>query len=267
MKTNLFFLSVFTLILLSGCNPFPKDDPYPEVPLLADLLKDQTKFKKVADMENLSEIIFLKDNRILLKPNDSKHPFKIIDNKNNVILAEKYDWDLPFYIDQQGDLYFNRKKYFYPNYKKQEEFKTIVFQDSLSQKSEELKNLNDTLRIKAIQEYEVNLLIVFGLAPCEYDIVYTERCDIFEVRNQTLIVRQAEHFKIDFLKSRKKIPKFNEDVLIGWNNGKMANPVYLAYHQINNIKFKCDDMTYPTIVNIAGKDHLYDANLGLYQIL
>ena len=255
------------MMSLFACNPFPKDDAHPDVPLLEDLLKDKSKFKKFVDMENLSDVIFLKDDRILLKPDHSNLPFKIINLKNELILEEKYDWDVPFYIDKQGDLYFNREKYDYPDYKKHENFKTIVFQDSLNRKSEEVKNLNDSLGLKVLKDYEIEILKPFGLAPCEYTIVHTERCDVFEVRNNALIVRQNERFKIDFLKPKNDIPKFDDDVLIAWHNGKLPNPVYLAYYQINNMKFKCDNMTYPKTVSIGGKMHIYTYGLGIYQIL
>ena len=255
------------MMSLFACNPFPKDDAHPDVPLLEDLLKDKSKFKKIVDMENLSDVIFLKDDRILLKPDHSNLPFKIINLKNELILEEKYDWDVPFYIDKQGDLYFNREKYDYPDYKKHENFKTIVFQDSLSQKSEEVKNLSDSVGLKTLKDYEIELLKPFGLAPCEYTIVNTERCDVFEVRNNALIVRQNERFKIDFLKPKNDIPKFDDDVLIAWHNGKLPNPVYLAYYQINNIKFKCDNMTYPKTILIGGRMHIYTYGLGVYQIL
>ena len=59
----------FIFILFAfACNPFPKKDTHPDVPFITDLLKDKGKFKLVKNMENLSEIIFLKDDRIFLKP-------------------------------------------------------------------------------------------------------------------------------------------------------------------------------------------------------
>ncbi|MFD2287097.1 hypothetical protein GJU39_10640 [Pedobacter petrophilus] len=266
-KSTLFILSAFCTVALSACNPFPKDDSHPELPLLEDLIKDKSKFKKVVGMGNLSEIIFLKDDRILLKPDNSNLPFKISSLKNELILEEIYDWNVPFYIDKQGDLFFNRQKYHYPDYKKHEDFKTIVVQDSLNQKSEEVQNLNDSVGLKALKDYEVELLKPFDLTPCEYIIVNTERCDVFEVRNNALIVRQDEHFKIDFLKPKTDITKFDDDVLIAWHNGKLPNPVYLAYYQINNMKFKCDNMTYPKTIVIGGKMHIYVNSFGLYEIL
>ncbi|TDG36444.1 hypothetical protein EZJ43_07960 [Pedobacter changchengzhani] len=267
MNTHKLTFILLCTFFIFGCNPFPRTDAHPEVPLLEDLLKDKSKFKKIVGMENLTEIIFLKDDRILLKPDNSNLPFKIINPENNVILADKYDWNLPFYIDKQGELYFNRKKYFYPDYKKQEGFKNIVVQDSLSKISEENNDLNDSIGLKIWQDYEVKLLKPYGLVPCGNTIVNTDQCDFFEVRNNTLVVRQDERFKIDFVKQKNDIPKFDDNVLIAWHNGKMPNPIYLAYYQINTIKFKCDDMTYPQTVVIADKTYLYSASVGLYQIL
>ncbi|WP_431291831.1 hypothetical protein [Pedobacter sp. P26] len=57
------FAGLMMMLLASACNPFPKKDSHPEVPLISDLLQDQGKFKLVTDMQNLSEIIFLEDDR------------------------------------------------------------------------------------------------------------------------------------------------------------------------------------------------------------
>lgn len=267
MRDKLLIALFFSLLFLVGCNPFPKKDTHPEVPFLADLVKDQSKFRKISDMNNSSEIIFLKNDRILLKPYNSNLPFKITDIDNRVILQSKYDWKLPFYIDSKGDLYFNREKYFYPDYTKKQEFKNVVFQDSLNQKLADLENLSDSVKSEKVDQYEIELLKPYGLKPCEYSIVNTERCDIFEVRNGALIVRQTELFKIEFLKPNEEIKKFDDDVLIAWRNGRVATPVYLAYYQLNNLRFKCDDMTYPKIVTIAGKKYIYLPGSALYQFL
>lgn len=261
------YLNLLALLFILGCNPFPKKDAHPEVPLLMELLKDNLKFKKIIDEKNVSELIFLNDDRILVKPNNSNLPFKIINVNKTVIFQAVYDWKLPFYVDKQGNLYFNRKKFFYPDYKKQEDFKTIVFADSLSKKSEELKDLNDSLRLKAIAKYEVELLKPYSLEPCEYTIVNTASCNVFTIRNEALIVRQTELFKSEFSKTKKEIAKFDENVLTGWNNGRLPNPVYLAYYELNKQKFKCDDMTFPTTVMLHGKTYLCAPSLGLYQVL
>lgn len=261
------YASLIIFIFIIGCNPIPKKDAHPEVPLLMELLKDNSKFRKVLDTEDLSELIFLNDDRILIKPNNSNLPFKIIEVNKNVIFQDVYDWNLPFYIDKQGNLYFNRKKFFYPDYKKQEQFKTVVFADSLIKKSEQLKDLNDSLRLKSIDKYELELLKPYGLKPCEYTIVNTASCNVFTIRNGALLVRQTELFKTEIQKPKFEIPKFDDDVLIGWRNGKLPSPDYLAYYELNRQKFKCDDMTYPTTVTLQNKKYLYTASLGLYQVL
>ncbi|SOD18330.1 hypothetical protein [Pedobacter xixiisoli] len=261
------YVSLIIFIFIIGCNPIPKKDAHPEVPLLTELLKDNSKFRKVLDTEDLSELIFLNDDRILIKPNNSNLPFKIIEANKNVIFQDVYDWNLPFYVDKLGNLYFNRKKFFYPDYKKQEHFKTVVFADSLSKKSEQLKDLNDSLRLKSIEKYERELLRPYGLKPCEYTIVNTASCNVFTIRNGALLVRQTELFKIEIQKPKFEIPKFDDDILTGWNNGRLPNPVYLAYYKLNNQKFKCNDMTMPKTVTLRNKTYLYAASLGLYEVL
>ncbi|TDO23797.1 hypothetical protein [Pedobacter duraquae] len=267
MNNKLPFLLYAYLLVLLGCNPFPKKDAHPEVPMINDLLKDKTKFRKVSDMTDLSEIIVLKDDRILLKPNKSEFEFKIIDATNKLIFNAQYDWKLPFYIDQQGNMYFNRKKYVYPSYANVQEFKTVVFRDSIENKLASFNDLSDSLRAVAVDKYEVNLLKPYGLVPCENALLKAENCDVFELKNNALIVRQSELFKIDFAKPKKDIPKFDKDVLIDWRNGRIATPVYLAYYQIDKLRFKCEDMTFPKTIGIGKKEYLYSPDFGLYEIL
>lgn len=261
------YIIIIFVIFIFGCNPIPKKDAHPYVPFLTELLKDGSKFRKVTDMKDVGELIILDDYRILVKPDNSNLPFKIIEINNNIIFKDVYDWKLPFYVDKQGNLYFNRKKFFYPDYKKQEDFKTVVFADSLSKKSDDLKDLNDSLRLKLHYKYEVDLLKPYGLQPCEYTMAHTTNCNVFTVRNGALIVRQTELFKTELFKPEFEISKFDDDVLIGWKNGKLPSPDYLAYYVLGKHKFKCDDMTYPRTVEIAGKQYLHIASQGLYQIL
>jgi len=235
--------------------------------MINDLLKDKTKFRKVSDMTGLSEIIVLKDDRILLNPNKSELDFKIIDAAGKVIFKAKYDWKLPFYIDKQGNLYFNRKKYSYPSYANIQEFKTVVFRDSIENKLSSLNELSDSLRSMAVDKYEIDLLKPYGLVPCENALLKEENCDVFELKNNALIVRQSDLFKIDFAKPKKDVPKFDKDILIKWRNGRIATPVYLAYFQIDQLKFKCEDMTFPKTIRIGKKDYLYSSDFGLYEIL
>ena len=261
------YLNFILFLLILGCNPIPKKDKHPNAPLLTELLKDSLKFRKVVDMENVGELVFLNDDRILIKPDNSNQPFQIIDVNKLVLFQAVYDWNLPFYVDKQGNLYFNRKKFFYPDYKKQEDFKTVVFADSLSKKSEELKDLNDSLRLKALDKYEVELLRPYGLKPCGYTIVNTTSCNVFTIKNETLIVRQTELFKSELHKPKFDISKFDDDVLTGWKNGRLPSPDYLAYYELNKQKFKCDDMTLPRTVTLKDKTYLYAPSLGLYQVL
>lgn len=263
MKNILLFIVLF----LVACNPFPKKDTHPEVPFLEDLLKDETKFKKVIGPEHISELIFLKDDRILLKPNDSQLPFKIIDGNNTVYFDQVADWKKPIYIDKGGNIYANKQKYFYSDYKKHEDFKTIVFKDSLDKKSEQLgTKYPDSVKFKMLDEFEISILKPYQIKPCQYTVVHQDRCNIFEIRNNTLVVRQTELFKSDFSKSSTAIPKFDDDVLIRWENGKMVTPIYLAYHQLNKFRFKCDDMMMPSTIQLKGKKYLFTHKFGLYLV-
>jgi len=261
------YLFLICAICLLACNPFPKKDAHPEVPLLNDLLKDRNKFKKIVGMDGLSRITVLKSDHLLLTPNNSNLPFKIIDLENKVIIEKKFDWELPFYMDKMGNLYFNREKYNYPEYSKSEPFKTVVVQDSLDNKSKELQNLADSVRWKAVEKYEISLLKRYGLQRCENSIVNTAGCNVFKIINNTLVVRQTELEKNEFEKTKTDIPKFDDDVLIGWKNGKLPSPEYLSYYQLGGLKFKCDQMTYPKTLEIAGKKYLYLPSDGLYQTL
>lgn len=260
------YIAFLFVLLFFACNPFPKKDKHPEVSLLADLLKDTAKFKKVIGAEQFKDIAFLKNDRIILIPNQSNLPFKIIDANNNVILEKVFDWKLPFYIDIEGNLYFNMQKYFLPDYKKYEPFKTVVIQDSLEQKSSALKKMDDSLSAKAIEAYKINLLARYGLEPCENIPLQSGKCDVFEIKKGALIVRQPELFKNDFTKQTKDIGKFDDDVLIKWNNGKLPNPVYLSYYQMDGQKFKCDSMIFPKMITLGGKKFLFSSNIGLYQL-
>lgn len=261
------YLFLFALLVILGCNPIPKKDKHPDVAQLTDLLKDESKFRKVTDMDGWSKLVFLNNDRILLKPDNSNSPVKIIDVDKNILFEKVYDWKMPFYIDKEGNLYLNGKKFFYPDYKKQEDFKALVVADSLSKKSEELKELNDSLRLKAVDEYEVEILKPFGLKPCAQTIVNTTNCNVFKVINQTLVVRQTELFKSELDVPKFEIPKFDDDVLIGWRNGRLPSPDYLAYYELKNQRFKCDDMVNPKTVTLKGKPYLFAPGLGLYQIL
>jgi hypothetical protein len=261
MKINWLCLSIMAL---SACNPFPKKDTHPEVPFLVDLVKDTTKFVKVMGTEHISEMAFLKDDRILIKPDNSNLPFKIMEIDGKVIITKVFDWKLPFYLDKNGDLYFNKEKYDYPDYKKHAGFKTVVFKDSIDKKSETLgTQFPDSVKFKMIDDYEIQLLQPYGLKPCEYQVANRERCDVFEVRNGALLVRQDELFKNDFGRLAVEAEKFDDDVLIRWQNGRIASPVYMAYYQIDQYKAKSDRIL-PTIIKIKGQNYLFSYGLGLY---
>ncbi|WP_143059094.1 hypothetical protein [Chitinophaga arvensicola] len=203
----------------------------------------------------------------MLKPDNSKLPFKIIDIRGTVIMEHTFDWELPFYIDKQGNLYFNREKYDYPDYQKQEAFKTVVFKDSINKKYAALDaGLADSVKFKLIDDYEIKLLEAYGLKPCEYQTVNREKCDVFEVKNNVLLVRQDELYKNDFAKLPVAPETFDDKVLIRWQNGKLPSPVYLAYYQVTGHKFKCSDMTLPVVIRLKGQNYLFTYSFGLFLI-
>lgn len=257
---------VFIMGTLLACNPFPKKDTHPEVPFLADLVKDTTKFTKVLGLEHLSEIAFLKDDRILLKPDDSHLPFKIIDIHGTVIIEKIFDWKLPFHLDQQGNLYFNREKYDYPDYKRHAYFTTVVFKDSIDKKSEALDSkFADSIKFKMLDDYEIKLLKPYGLKPCGYQ-VDREKCNVFEVKNNALLVRQDDLYKNDFAKVPVVPQTFDDAILVRWQNSRIAYPVYLVYYQMGKHKFKCEDMTIPNVIKLKGQNYLFSYAFGLFLI-
>ena len=261
------FAGLIIMMFASACNPFPKKDNHPEVPLISDLLKDQRKFKLVTDMQNLSEIIFLEDDRIFLKPDRSDAPFKIIDVNQGIIFEKTYDWDLPFFIDKKANLYFNRKKYFYPDYRKSQDFKNVVFKDSLSAKSEELNIENDSLKLLALHKYETTLLKRYGYKPCEYVTVHQERCNIFEIKDETLFVRNDYLFNSEFSRTAKDVKKFDDDVLIRWQQGTLPSPVYMYYYKLGDLKFKGENLILPQVITLHHIKYLYSPDFGLYRII
>lgn len=249
-----------------ACNPIPQKDAHPEVPLLTELLKDQQKFTMVTDMKDISDIIFLKNDRLFLQPNRSDLPFKIIDVNQHTIFEEVFDWEAPFFIDKSGNLYFNRKKYFYPDYRRSQDFKNIVFTDSIRQYHDGLNMENDSLAQIATDKYEEQLLKKYGYKPCKYDDKHPEQCEIFEVKDETLFVRRDYLFKSQFSNTAKDVKEFDDRVLTRWANGKIPYPVYMYYYKLGDLKFKVENGYHPSVIKIAGSKYLYTPDLGLFRI-
>lgn len=259
---------LFIMLFLAACNPFPKKDTHPDLPLLSELLLKKEVFTKVLDYKAVSNISFLKDDRILVLPDHSDLPLKIIDGEGAIVFQEVYNFKKPLYLDQEGNLYCNGMKYFYPDYKRMTYFETVVINDSLNNKHAEfeLKNPgNDVLNRTLNEAYEKEFLEKYHLEPCDFVLVNEERCDVFEIRDNQLVVRQAELIKNDFAKKEQQLNQFDEPVLLRWENSRMVTPEYMYYYQINGeLKFKLEEVEMLKFSILKGRTYL-DTPYGLFK--
>lgn len=259
---------LFIMLFLAACNPFPKKDTHPDLPLLSELLLKKEVFTKVLDYKAVSNISFLKDDRILVLPDHSDLPLKIIDGEGAIVFQEVYNFKKPLYLDQEGNLYCNGMKYFYPDYKRMTYFETVVINDSLNNKHAEfeLKNPgNDVLNRTLNEAYEKEFLEKYHLEPCDFVLVNEERCDVFEIRDNQLVVRQAELIKNDFAKKEQQLDQFDEPVLLRWENSRMVTPEYMYYYQINGeLKFKLEEVEMLKFSILKGRTYL-DTPYGLFK--
>lgn len=259
---------LFIMLFLAACNPFPKKDTHPDLPLLSELLLKKEVFTKVLDYKAVSNISFLKDDRILVLPDHSDLPLKIIDGDGAIVFQEVYNFKKPLYLDQEGNLYCNGMKYFYPDYKRMTYFETVVINDSLNNKHAEfeLKNPgNDVLNRTLNEAYEKEFLEKYHLQPCDFVLVNEERCDVFEIRDNQLVVRQAELIKNDFAKKEQQLNQFDEPVLLRWENSRMVTPEYMYYYQINReLKFKLEEVEMLKFSILKGRTYL-DTPYGLFK--
>lgn len=256
------------LLFLTACNPFPKKDTHPELPFLSELVAKTELFTKIIDYKGVSAVSFLKDDRILVMPDNSNLPLKITDAEGKVLFQLVYDFKKPLYLDPEGNLYGNGRKYFHPDYARAVDFENVMVSDSLRKKYEEfeLKNPgNDSLNRKLTDAYEIGFLKRYQMTPCEFVLVNTEKCDVFEVRNNKLLVRQTTLTKNDFAKKEEQLKEFDEAVLLRWRNGRMATPEYMHYYQINDeVKFKIDDVDLLKFGILKGETYL-DTPYGLFK--
>lgn len=259
---------LFIMLFLAACNPFPKKDTHPDLLLLSELLLKKEVFTKVLDYKAVSNISFLKDDRILVLPDHSDLPLKIIDGEGAIVFQEVYNFKKPLYLDQEGNLYCNGMKYFYPDYKRMTYFETVVINDSLNNKHAEfeLKNPgNDVLNRTLNEAYEKEFLEKYHLEPCDFVLVNEERCDVFEIRDNQLVVRQAELIKNDFAKKEQQLNQFDEPVLLRWENSRMVTPEYMYYYQINGeLKFKLEEVEMLKFSILKGRTYL-DTPYGLFK--
>ncbi|AOM77459.1 hypothetical protein BFS30_09920 [Pedobacter steynii] len=256
------------MLFLAACNPFPKKDTHPDLPLLSELLLKKEAFTKVLDYKAVSNISFLKDDRILVLPDHSGLPLKITDEEGAIVFQKVYNFKKPLYLDQEGNLYCNDMKYFYPDYKRMTYFETVVINDSLNNKHAEfeLKNPGNDVLNRALNEaYEKEFLEKYHLEPCDFVLVNEERCDVFEIRGNQLVVRQAELIKNDFAKKEQQLNQFDEPVLLRWENSRMVTPEYMYYYQINGeLKFKLEEVDMLKFGILKGRTYL-DTPYGLFK--
>lgn len=119
------------LLFLMACNPFPKKDMHPELPFLSELVGKKELFTKIIDYKGVSTVSFLKDDRILVMPDKSNLPLKITDAEGKVLFQVVYDFKKPLYLDPEGNLYGNGRKYFHPDYTRAVDFENVMVSDSL----------------------------------------------------------------------------------------------------------------------------------------
>jgi hypothetical protein len=279
MEMYVFF---FVLLMNSACNPIPKKDSHPELPYLKELLKDQSKFKKVKFnvKDETPELYFLKSGKIVLSSNNSDAPIKIVDVNNKVLFEKVYNWNIPFYMDSIGNIYCDNKKYLAPQYKSEIPFTAVNIADSMNAYRSQLEKMfpstdnalkqwnNDSVSTKMYTEFEKQLLLKYGIDTNSSDDM------IYKISNNQLIVfnNKGNLFVIDaYLKSSSKVEYFDESILLEYrtSGGHFGGPypVYLNYHLLKNgIKFKEEDNPWPVTISLDGNDYIYFNKCGLYQI-
>ncbi len=119
------YLTLIITLILSSCNPFPKEDAHPKVPYLSQLINHKNVLEKVDFNINDAEFEFLKSDKILIKINGDLSKIKIFNIDKTLILELKYDYRLPLYLDKKGNIFVNNTKYFQPDYKRLEKCEII----------------------------------------------------------------------------------------------------------------------------------------------
>ena len=261
-----------SLFFFLSCNPIPKKDSHPELPYLLDLLKDKTKFTKVViDTVGLFDIEFLKSDKILLKKNDSNYPIQIIDVDGKTIFEKKIDWNIPFYIDSKGNIYCDNLKYEYPNFTHIEKLESVYIKDSIANYNELLYKKFSTsgnqkkdeiyskIRLKMYINYENEILKKYGIE---------EQEEVFEIRNNQLVVWSDEKFKNDFEKETNKFEFYDKSILLKYGNsgGHFGGP-YLNYYKLNEkCNFKAIDNPWPVKIKLNDQNYIYFSEAGLFKI-
>jgi hypothetical protein len=160
MKNRL--LLILLAVCSLSCNPFPEKDTHPEVPYLSELIKDSNVLQKIEiDSVFKNEIQFLKSDKILLQPNFDSDEVILTDADKKVFFKRKHNLELPFYIAQNGDIYCNNIKYYYPDYKKYVKCNIININKIVQNYKDKLEAIipnNDSITYSKVEEYTIRLL-------------------------------------------------------------------------------------------------------------
>ncbi|HRX16371.1 MAG TPA: hypothetical protein P5123_08660 [Spirochaetota bacterium] len=271
----LFFLTV-------ACNPLPKKDKYPDVPLFEEAVSDHNIFEKISSGSNQFEIVFLKDNRIMFLPVLSKYTslqgiLKISELNGHNIRSVNIEDGEPLYIDTEGNLHYKNTKYIYPDYKQTQAYETIIISDILRDKKRKLDELykdDESKASKIFDEYQKELSNKYQIEPCESSLnslFAGESCDLYFFHNDRLVIRQNQLYKNEFAKETKPLKEFDDPVITGYKGSGgdygVPLPVYMRYYEIgDNIKFKEKDYPYPVQIKLNGDQFVYSARYGLYRV-
>jgi len=249
--------SVLLSLALMGCELIPGEDRHPEIPYLKDFLQDSAQVTSVfAKASADSRLYFLQDGRLLFLPNVGKYSpgpslFKIFDVEGRVAIELLYKDHEPLYMDSSGNLYYENIKYRYPDYRQAGRYATIVLQDSIEQKSLEMK---------------------YAVSPCVFTLQrLAKSCDVYEFRDNMLIIRQNSLYKNSFMREPESIAEFDQATLLryagGGGDAGVFAPIYLRYFSIGaGHRFKEADYPYPVKIEIGGKWYIYSVKYGLYRL-
>lgn len=74
-------------------------------------------------------------------------------------------------------------------------------------------------------------------------------------------------FNSEFSRTAKDVKKFDDDVLIRWQQGTLPSPVYMYYYKLGDLKFKGENLILPQVITLQGIKHLYSPGFGLYRVM
>lgn len=280
-------LFIFILVILSGCDYFPKDDKHVEVPFFEDIIKDKTIFEPISIIdENKSDsqhLFFLTNGKYLsIKQsleeikNDNAHPnlkkdtdhhnilnIEIRDLNNNLNFKEIINSNAfgHIIVDKNANLYADGFYYSSPNYSKKIKMELINISDSLSART--LKNLSPNE--DSVQN--VNLAILEK----KFDFKKKKDED-YIVKNDKVFVFINADFLIDNEQKQSSFDEFDDPILVEYRNDNRAFPssYYYYYYNIGKIKVKYFDGKSGTVnpgkIEYGGQTYLIHPKFGIYKI-